>query len=833
MLATLTRDQNIISLPEQEDTTATLTRVDSTTYLFEQTALDRAMFVYRVNYRLNPEKALRNGSTTVEVIVSARAPGSDPVRTFDTTNPEALVRNLLLRSQRQKDSVRSSKQNQLFVYKSDFTKVIPNNLVPQLRQSIRKPVLQVNQQIVTRQVSELRTENKLEPVIEINRNLYSQTTSVATDNVVLRKAANDILNESNTDPAMIAGARTNTVVPAKHMLAGTIPAKRKSSTSLSSNSSAVDVLVDSLLSTTSVENQQQLNGNSYMTTSVVTSEDSWVSVTETLSIPQQTLTGLSSFYLIFKIKNSRGITLQTISKLVNHSSQLNTLRLPVTPPSLRPQKLGVFGQNVIQAKQLDKHGASIRLYRKTTSSTQTSKGSAAYTLVGELKAEPGDEYVRFVDYYSSTQPTIYRAMTVNADGNMGFEFSSLVVRTERGTVAKKSVVQQSARFVSIATELQANAIVVNVSKFPSSGPIAFQVLRKDLTLKETEPTKIGDIQLLEASGTDTVAVVDRTPKLGRVYEYQVQLIHAAGKVDTSSVVHVVRFQPTSKNVMNLNVTPPAIERNGSNVDVTFEITKEILENSADQIKELLTQQGFVGEFQDEIISDRERLGNLFAVTVKRQNLTTGETEDFGVVTSQTFSDREVGISRGVSSLEPGNEYKYTLTAFARNIESLLPKLEKTDDSKPSLAYTYLPSEWLHPLTLSEGTSVSASSLARNHSRNDFTFGVVSDIKEFSVSLAENIPSLYDAKARLLDNKSVVLKWKVQGDITKIDHFIVLLDILGMRTIVGKSHNVSSTNSLQFIDKLENGESGGLVYLIVPVYYDYSRGPELKTNVVVV
>lgn len=832
MLATPTRDPGIISLPEQEDATATLTRADSTTYLFDQDSLDKAMFVYRINYLVNPSKALKNGSTTVEIIVSSKAPGTDPVRTFDTSNPQALVRNLLLRTQQQKDSIRAAKQTRLFTYKSDFTKSIPNNLVPQIRQSIRKPVLQTKQTVVTRLVSDLTTENKLQPVIEVNRNLYSQT-STAIDNTMLRKVSNDLLYESGLDPASIAGSKTNTIIPAKHMLAGTISAKNKTATSLSSNTTGVDFLMSSLLSTTTVENQLQITGNSYMTTFETTTNDSWITVSETLSIPQQRLAGLSSFYLIFKIKNSRGVTLQTVWKPINHQAQLGVLRLPVSPPIIRTQKIGSFGQNVIQTKQIDPHGTSIRLYRKTTSSTQTNKGSAAYTLVGEMKAEKGDDYVRFVDFYSSTQPTIYRAVSVNADGNMSCEFSSMVVRTVRGPVAKTSSTQNLSRFVSISSEIQTTAIVLTLSKFPSSGPVAFRVLRRDVTLKSEEPTMVGDVTLIDSSGVDSTTVVDTSPKLGRIYEYRVQLIHASGKVDDSSTVHLVRFEPVTANIMSIVVTPPAIEQNGANVDVTFEISKEIIENSADRIKALLNQQGFIGEFQDEIIADRSRLGNIFAITVKRHNLTTGETEDFGVVTSETFSDRALGTARGVSSLEPGNEYKYTLTAFARNIETLLPTLEKSDTTKPSLAYSYLPSEWLHPLTLSEGSIVSQSSLNRNHSRNDLTFGEVSDIKEFTVSLAETLPSIYDGKASLLDNKSIALRWKVQGSITKIDHFLIVLDILGMRTVVGKAHNISSTNSLQFIDKLENGESGGLVYLIIPVYYDYSRGPEFKTNVVVV
>ena len=137
------------------------------------------------------------------------------------------------------------------------------------------------------------------------------------------------------------------------------------------------------------------------------------------------------------------------------------------------------------------------------------------------------------------------------------------------------------------------------------------------------------------------------------------------------------------------------------------------------------------------------------------------------------------------------------------------------------------------LRCTNGNLVSENSLRRNHAKTDFTFGTVVNVTDIDVSLSDVLPSLYDGKAKELGSDRVLVQWKVQGNVDKIDHFIVILETLGIRTIVGKSHNITNSNYFQFVDELTNEESGGLTYYIMPVYYDYSRGTELKTNQVVI
>ena len=56
----------------------------------------------------------------------------------------------------------------------------------------------------------------------------------------------------------------------------------------------------------------------------------------------------------------------------------------------------------------------------------------------------------------------------------------------------------------------------------------------------------------------------------------------------------------------------------------------------------------------------------------------------------------------------------------------------------------------------------------------------------------------------------------------------------LRTTVGKAHSlVGNSNTIEWIDLLENNESGGLTYVIIPIYLDYSYGVETRTNEILV
>jgi hypothetical protein len=833
MRAYIKREQNVLEIPEDF---ATLVKIDSN--------LSEGSYHYKFEYLVNPEKAFRNNAILVEMFVSKEPWAVRTYNIFNKFDAEETIVNIRLKNQRQKDFYRSAdlaKDNKVWIpyITSDITKFISNTQVAKFSRGRRisdsevfKPIVSTRTLVKPVLVSELALRNTAMPILEVNtskrRNEFGIDGS-SVDSSELRHRASNVLFQRKIDPASFVGRRSNTITSAKNSYSGVIPKKNGSGDIHNDD----EVLITSLLKNNQTNSDADKNSTDYQNVPVVETNTNIV-VEETMSIPISYLDS-DEFYVVFRLKNKRGVIIETVSGLVSHGKQVSLMRIPAIPPVIVTPPKSSLGGTTINLKQVDPSGTSIRLYRKYFSTLESLKDST-YSLVGEVKCGIADGFVKIFDYPNSLDPVIYRAVSVNSNGLIGSEFSSAVVENIRGSVAKTSPKNQKPNFVTISTTVLPSGITVKLSNFPS-GPIAFELRRRDLTLKENAYTCVNPPTLLDVLQSSQVTIEDTTGLQSRhIYEYAVFLIYKTGEVKQSATRHIVNYKTSVSNIVSLDISPADIEQSGGNeIDVKFSITKNVSQNSADQIKNFLTKQGFLGEFQEDIIANRDRLGNLFAIGVTRHNLSTGQVEDFGILENDDdFSDIAAGSTAGVSALVPGNEYKYVVTAYSRNIESLLPNLVKTDSTNQNLPYTFTPAEWTHPITLEDGNVITEQSLKRNHSSKSFTFGTIADVKEFQVSLSEVLPALYDGKAKFLPGrKSVLVQWKIQGNVNKIDHFIIVLDILGMKTIVGKTHNVSNSNYFQFLDNLDNQESGGLTYFIVPVYFDYSRGVELKTNQVVV
>jgi len=828
MRAYIKREQNIIAVA---DDFASLYKIDS-----DDTSLAERNFHYKIEYIVNPEKAFRNKAITTEIFVSPTPFVVQSQKIFDRFNPEESILGIQLRNQRLKDRARSANatnDNSVFVPKitSDITRFISNssvalfktnsNLQLENSQTVLKRVLSIKPQ----QVSGLTNSNTKMPVLEINTNPILSNTIIA-NSLGLKQKAISLLFQKKVDPASFVGGKSNTIIPAKNSFFGTI-AKNVTRTF-----SEYNILTDSLLTTTRRESSSGLGDSEIQNVPVEESTTSII-VQEDFTIPVSYIDA-GEFYFVFRIKNNKGLILQTVSGLVNHSKQVSTWKIPNEPPVIVAPQKAIQGEITLNLKQVDPNGTAIKVYKKVFSSHEAMQ-NASYSLVGQVNCTPKNGFVYMKDEVNSITPVIYRAVSVNSNGTVGSEFSSVVVEADRGQVATTHAINIVPNFVSISSTVAPEKIVLQVNNFPADA-ISFELLRKNLSLKESSYTRIGTPILLDSIDSSAIVIQDISLQRNHIFEYVVKLLYRTGTSVLSSVPHVVKFAPITNNIITLELGPADIARSGGNeLNVTFSINKKIIQNSADQVKNFLTKQGFLGEFQEDIVDNREKLGNLFAIGIKRQNLTTGEIEDYGILDNdEEFSDVVAGAYNGVSSLKEGNEYKYMATAYARNIESVLPTLVRTNEDNINLPYTYKPSEWTHPITAEDGSLITTNSLKRNHAARTFTFGTVADYQEKTVSLAAVLPALFDGKAKYLNGRnSVLVQWKIQGDANLIDHFIIILDILGMKTIVGKTHNISTTNYFQFIDSLDNKESGGLTYFIVPVYFDYTRGVELKTNQVIV
>jgi hypothetical protein len=151
------------------------------------------------------------------------------------------------------------------------------------------------------------------------------------------------------------------------------------------------------------------------------------------------------------------------------------------------------------------------------------------------------------------------------------------------------------------------------------------------------------------------------------------------------------------------------------------------------------------------------------------------------------------------------------------------------DATTKKKYTYKPFKFFQPITLERGSLTTAKTLKLNHSQEPFAFGNVGSFVAADVSFDKTVYSITDVKAETIFDDFIVVRWKYDGELTDIDHFLVMKEVQGIRSIVGKSHALSGNRSFQYLKKMSDDDLGELEFIVVPIFSDYQLGNEAKSN----
>ena len=165
----------------------------------------------------------------------------------------------------------------------------------------------------------------------------------------------------------------------------------------------------------------------------------------------------------------------------------------------------------------------------------------------------------------------------------------------------------------------------------------------------------------------------------------------------------------------------------------------------------------------------------------------------------------------------------------------MPQLEVTS-SYNNKQYTFRPYFARNPFVLREGTMVTENSLREQHTNSEYTFGPTGQVAECAANFSDVLPRVKDVVATNINRTLNLLQWKVEGNLDRIDHFIISTNQLGVTRIVGTTHNISETNTFAFYDILTDGESGSINYIIkpvYPVYFNYNIGQEVSSNTIII
>ena len=231
-------------------------------------------------------------------------------------------------------------------------------------------------------------------------------------------------------------------------------------------------------------------------------------------------------------------------------------------------------------------------------------------------------------------------------------------------------------------------------------------------------------------------------------------------------------------------------------------------------------------------ASREQLQGLIAHQIERVNVTTGLRENFGTIVDGYFSDKNLQKSTSVLPLQHGNSYRYEIFALYRETETMVPNLIKsTVDSRTGVEYRYAPLKFKHPIVKNEGMIVTMEGLNKLYPYNELEHGKLGMSGFYEVSFEINSARISDLYAVSTTANSNVITWKTIGDIKTIDHFLIMKESHGIRTMITAVHPNEEISN--YTHELSEKDAGSLRYIILPVYINFELGKEAITNTIIV
>lgn len=787
-------------------------------------------FVYEVRFWTSTVLALRNSAGLVRLSVRKDKPAVTPSPLQDLPSSgdvRTLVDGIRLHDAVVKDTQRKNTATTLDVIYIDLTAPISAADGSRVFSPTAASTVLGTQKIIgLNSNSQLDAKNVNPPVLQTSVVDVSSRVS----NREVQGASVGLLLESSIDPS-VAGSRYRGTTGAYRASSGVSQTRMLDSSTLTDDVHKAQQRQGLLVQSLHPATPQQLTSRKSLVTTASIPVVADVQTVYVQNVREFTVSptdiGFNDFYVLFDLLTSDGAVLESTLRVVGHNSQIRALNVPRVPPRVSVVACSIPGVNVLEVQQCDLRARAVRVYRKKLQ--QPSLFQVGYEQINEVALAVDDGVIRVVDRVSNVNAVQYRCIAVGPPPSsaFGFEFTNVVAPA----VGRPSLsLSRRAATVSMYCKLADDGIDVSVIAVPP-GTLSVGIRRRDLTLNEQDYDFLDVDEPVRSvvSGVDDAVFHDIDVKPDHVYEYTCLLYARDGTVIGSTASCQQQFFPGS-SAAAIDVSNLEVVNDAPSLDIRFNINSTLNESELDRASIALKRQGLSPLFQSELTQQRSDLQQLVAHNVLRVDLTTGLTESFGTVMGVSFSDRASAGVKNVSRLIPGHRYKYIITTLLRSAETLFSDFQKQSvDPTTGKPYAFSPFKYLHPFTLNRGTLMTAASLKLNHAEDSFIFGQLGNPKEVTVTLDNSPPKLSTASVFRVDRTTALVRWSVAGGLERVEHFIVMKEILGHSTVAGKVHAVSQGTFFEFLDDLEPDDIGDITYRIVPVLNDYTRGASIVTS----
>lgn len=807
-------------------------------YAFLQ-KIENDICVYSINYKANPFLCLKYNALLVTVHISTKPYTSNTETVFNQSNAssntaaktenntEEVLNKLLKRNTVIKQNINNNKAEYLVSIKSDISVFIPNDAIKSITKGSSTSFIKTTRTFNNVSIDSIRSNGNSPVILGLSKPSLIGQYNVGNSSAP-ELSVNLLLNKG-IDPASLVK---------KYALfdyAPTVYAGVSKQTNLGQDIT-LSSIASALFQKNINQNLQRIEelsaaGSSYIPIPTKTSVNE-VEGNVIVKLPVDLGTA-STFWVIYEITDRDGNILERLVRSVDHSKMVSLFSTPRKLPTINVKNLKSI--NSLEIRQEDDLAVGVQIYKKIIP-TAKANITAAYSLIADFALTKKEGFKNFKDPNIGLNTVVYRVVSYGRGGTLSSNFNSCVVSNSK----KLKLSNNKNSFCALSHEISPDGIKIKIGHLPPD-PIGIQLIRKDIASKLKDIIVNDTNYMLGLSRNGQFEILDTTGKPNRVYQYRVKFLYKDGtSFYSSSVMSVENILPVEQ-VINTIIKNIKTITNGSFIDCTFELQTSFVEKEEQLLRNALEKAGALSYFGGDV--NKEKLQYATVYQIIRTNLTTGETEDLGITTKTAFTDSAFSSVSSAKSLQPDNEYEYKVLTYFRAPDTILKntvnevKKRTSLDSQgilvETLDYSFEPFKWKHPENLKKGTLVSPNSLKRNHSKNDFTFGDIGSVAIGLISFKFELPTITSVNSFVFAKNKIKILWKISGEVSKIDHFIIYNQSVFGKNIVGKANNITANNSFEFIDELNNGEVGSLTYSVLPVYYDYNLGKEISSNTVVI
>lgn len=789
---------------------------DSFAYL--KTIHEDGSLEFEVRYTASQASIVKLGSMTVEVSVLSR---NVKKQKKDHHDASITLDDILLDSSLTKSIAKNADNYVLCTTISDISSMINNEIVGSLSRGVASNRLQATYHTKLRSipVGQLTDSNDVKPILSVpnlrTENVFTLVSSSLDDDV--RNLCHKLITEQGIDPSMLVNV-TGKFIESKDSFDGTRERQGYHHNDLDRLYNHVTLDAN----TTSIARTNLDVDNHKMIDVIVTESNDIleIPVNLTFKMPKahyDSRDASSNVFVRFRLlESSTKVVLDEVIKVIDVAKFVRSYRLPTIPPIVKQVTSEIATRANLQITQRDQIANEVVVYKKTISNLTI---PSEYTFVGSYSVSYNQSAIVQIDVPRNSA-VIYRVISSH-DGALCPTYAAIVVKPTKAKIAST---------ISLTSNVMISGITIEARKIPVD-VVALQFLQRNLSTHQSEFEEIQDPIVIDDSMrlSDCVTINSMNVQDNNVYEFIVKAFYRNGSHDYLGN-EITEYVSQSSGKVDIRIDNLIISYDLTVPNVTFDVNIASIDSNIDVVKSLLEQRGIKNYFDEDISKQRDELKALLAYSVQRIDLTTGEREDFGVMSESKFDDINVGKKYACTLLKRGHKYRYVISALARMPETLFDKFQKTVvDAETKKTYTYNPAKFMHPLALRQGTIVSQIGLKTIYSKSMFEHGIIGTTSTFDVTFDDDVPKIIDASVVKFDDQTMTLSWKVDGNMELIDSFIVMKEVVGLRKVVACVHNLFETGNCQFVYHVTRRDVGEFRFVIVPIMHDYRLAPYAITN----